>query len=95
MKGLKEMYLHPDNLRYGQRYRLELSLKEASNTREIREGTFMKLSLVVTEEGRKLAANFQFSSRGLPEAILWSRVKTVSELKMKGKKIEPEEEGDE
>lgn len=84
MKGIKDLYLHPDNLIAGRLYRVKFKGIVNPDIKQIREGKFVKMSQQETETGKnKLAVQFRFGREKDATAIAWERIEFISELTMR------------
>lgn len=84
MKGVKSIYLHPDNLKGGFKYRITIRGQVNREVQIVQEGKFVKLCVNWESDNCKLAALFLFHDSKLPQAITWDRFVHIEELKHKG-----------
>lgn len=83
MKGIKKVDLHPENLTEGKLYKITSKIGK-SEIEEIKEGRFVKIKLIYTNDKSRLGVQFQFAGEGLPRVIQWSKITSVELLKKRG-----------
>ena len=82
MKGIKDVYLHPDSLIGGRLYRVRFKGEVNADISISKEGRFVKLSLAQIGERKKIAAQFKFGKEKNNTVLVWGRIQYITELSM-------------
>lgn len=85
MKGIKDVYLHPDNLMAGKKYRVTFKGLHDPSVSFIKEGKFVRVNLFWTNnkdcpKGTKNYLQATFLFVGGTYSLAWDRVICVQEI---------------